>query len=725
MDEAGIKFLDKLYQNLYMSDVVQHTKEPKDSRVEAIKKYLERLERIHSKADTEEKKRHILFLYYKKFIIDEKNIPYGADATQIIGAQRESLKRWIDYLSTKDAMYPIWAKYWAFMGMLKMGSYDEAKGVYLTRNKKTVAPFVEPNPELIAKCIDVIQKIVKGEEIPDETEEVINKNDSFSKIYTIFEKQLKKNIVGNISDSTEGIWIKYNQGNMDDAKKLCDSLQNKNTGWCTATQGMAQRQVSDGDFYVYYTKDQDGGFTIPRIALRMNGQTQIGEIRGILEGQNLEESMTGILESKLKSMKFLSDLDINLSMKNIDKMKKISYIYKKAENKEELTSEEIQFIYSRETVTFGWDTDPRIIKIIEKRDAVSDFRKLQDDKTRKEFIEGLPFKSITNIDFLLEAIKYSPSAFDKTDRILRDKILTNKKLFMQVVYLAPQIITFCSKRFRDSHPGLLIGCVKKNEFLFEYLSSELMLSHPEVVVDACSKHPYNIKSLPHNYLETHSDIVKKLLALDICIMNYLPKNVIIEHADFIMTLLSKNSSYITFPFSSLPLETIINHPNEVKKIAKKNWHALADIPIEFQLQHPNIMMDLLLHSMGYYRLQYVSKEFAIKYPTIMAMAFLKIPNFLFDSISKRITERLISNDEDKKLINKEDYDRIMQDVEKLKETMVGKTRGGEEFDIDALVKKVKRETILAMEWKYKFKFAFRTFKETYLGKKGYATGRVK
>lgn len=35
-DYSGIKFLDKLYSNLYMSDVVQHTKERNDKRNQAI-----------------------------------------------------------------------------------------------------------------------------------------------------------------------------------------------------------------------------------------------------------------------------------------------------------------------------------------------------------------------------------------------------------------------------------------------------------------------------------------------------------------------------------------------------------------------------------------------------------------------------------------------------------------------------------------------------------------
>ena len=88
MDTEGIKFLDKLYQDLYMSDVVQHTKDNKDNRYEAIGKYLDRLERVHSKADTESKKEHLLKLYFDRYVIKEEDIPNGYDKQAIIDAQK-------------------------------------------------------------------------------------------------------------------------------------------------------------------------------------------------------------------------------------------------------------------------------------------------------------------------------------------------------------------------------------------------------------------------------------------------------------------------------------------------------------------------------------------------------------------------------------------------------------------------------------------------------------
>ena len=287
----GEKFLDKLYKDLFNSEIVEHTKEKSDSRQEAIKKYMDRLEKVHENATTENKKNRLKRLYYDKYIIKEENIPNHlskAEKKQIIEIQKKSLDKWLDYLTDENARYPMWAKYWVFQGMLKMGTYDEAHEVYQNRSKKTLAPFVDANPEIIAKAIEILQKQLNKENIEDEEIKKIIETGSFSKIYTILTRNYKKNISDN--ESTDGIWIKYNEGYKEDAIKLSKSLEGKNTGWCTASEEMAIDQVCGGqnypggDFYVYYTKDNENNYTNPRIAIRMD-QESIGEIRGIEESQ--------------------------------------------------------------------------------------------------------------------------------------------------------------------------------------------------------------------------------------------------------------------------------------------------------------------------------------------------------------------------------------------------------------------------------------------------------
>ena len=83
MDNYSVeKFLDKLYSNLYISDEVSHIKDNNDKRYESIRKYLERLERVHNKANTESKKELLKSLYYDKYIIKEKKLKLNKSNNQ-------------------------------------------------------------------------------------------------------------------------------------------------------------------------------------------------------------------------------------------------------------------------------------------------------------------------------------------------------------------------------------------------------------------------------------------------------------------------------------------------------------------------------------------------------------------------------------------------------------------------------------------------------------------
>ena len=68
----GEEFLNSLYNNMHMEDVVMHTAEKSDSPTEKISKYLERLERAHDIAKDNPHKMEILKqFYYDKYVIKE------------------------------------------------------------------------------------------------------------------------------------------------------------------------------------------------------------------------------------------------------------------------------------------------------------------------------------------------------------------------------------------------------------------------------------------------------------------------------------------------------------------------------------------------------------------------------------------------------------------------------------------------------------------------------
>ncbi len=488
MDEVGIKFLDKLYGNLYMSDVVQHTRENTDSRVDAIRKYLERLEKLHSFATTEERKELILNLYFDKYVVKEENIPWGQDKEQVIDAQKKKLAMWISYLTDPTTSYPTWAKYWAFQGMLKMGSYDEIKGSYTKRTKDTIAPFVDPNPEIIAKSINTIMKLVNNEEPDEIIEERLTKTDSFSKIYTIFEKKFKKNSQEK-TNNKDGIWIKYNQGSKDDAIRLSKSLENKNTGWCTANESTAISQVcgyddnnygdyyfydKGGDFYVYYSKDKEDKYTIPRIAIRCDGHDKISEIRGTEEGQNLEEEMISVLEIKLKDMDFLDKESINDSLEKVKRLAELSEILKKTKNNIDLSTQELTDLYFRQ-YGFGWTQDPRVKKIIKARNIVDDYNMLPiETKEALLCARRLPrtFK-IDDEEMLKRTIEKNPMSFVYASERLCDK----KDFIMFILSISGGIyslsdIELISKRLRDDEDVVKL-IIKNTPNGFMYASDRL------------------------------------------------------------------------------------------------------------------------------------------------------------------------------------------------------------------------------------------------------------
>lgn len=499
MNYDGEKFLDKLYNNLYISDEVQYTKDNKDNRYEAIKKYLERLERVHSNATTEHKKELLKSLYHKKYVIKEDvlrdkikkmNISISEDRLQeeintVINAQKTSLNKWLDYLTSETAYYPTWAKYWAFQGMLKMGNYDEGIEGYQKRSKDTESPFVDANPEIIAKAIDTITKKLNKDEINDEELEKIINSGNFSKIYTLLEKRYKENVIE--YSGNEGKWIKYNQGNKEDAKKLCDSLQNKNTHWCTASEDMAIKQLCGpyddseygGDFYVYYTKDKKGNYTLPRMAIRMKNHDEIGEIRGILDGQNLEEEMLPILESKLDEMTFIKDKQD--SIEKCKGLKELTEIYRKTIKKEKLPEEEVNNLYTKQ-YGFGWTQDPKVDKIIINRNINEDFPNIKNHdlkfKIFQKYKERFNKSEINDKKFMLEAVKQDVFALEYASEELKN----DKEVVLEAVKQRGSALAYASNDLKKDKEVVLIA-VKQNGWPLRYANIELK-NDKEIVLAA-------------------------------------------------------------------------------------------------------------------------------------------------------------------------------------------------------------------------------------------------
>ena len=393
---AWIDMISKVYVNLHNSQRVLNSSSLSDKRRERIIKYFNRLEEVHnkvSKTKSASAEKILKNFYYDLYIIKPENIPesyfnnqielarergYGniilSDKDkermikQVIDDQKETLDKWIEYFlyDEESKSYEMWEKYWVFQGLQTLGKYDKETYKFSKRDKTTVYPFPPVEREYIFTTLKLMEDFIKDKKTEDEIKNALEAG-NFKLLY---EYVIKQSMLRGEkqSSSTAGKWIKYEQGS--DYNILRNSLQGYYTGWCTAAgENFAKEQLANGDFYVYYTLDNNGEAKVPRIAIRMDGSTKIGEIRGIADNQNIEPEMMPILEEKIKEFP-----DREKYYKKERDMKLLTLIDKKVNKNIELSLDELKFLYEidNEIEGFGYEKDPRIQEIKNKRNQKND-----------------------------------------------------------------------------------------------------------------------------------------------------------------------------------------------------------------------------------------------------------------------------------------------------------------------------------------------------------------
>jgi len=403
-EQSGGEFLAAKYQEMHTSREVERAVERKkqtegiktpNQPAEKIDVYLDRLESILNNPDEDKKERAMEIFkerfVYPKVLIDKNNVPenyfnlqkriskergYGdvlmtnrmkrEMSETVYDDQKKSLDVWIDYLAGKDNDYPAWFKYFALRSVTKMGNYDKEKHEFSRRTKNNTNIFPYLDREALSYTYDVLENYyLKHEKHDDEELNRILESAKFDKIYAFAIDKVTPASKEN-KEKVEGEWVKFYQG--DDATPLYESLQGHGTGWCTAGEVTARSQLKGGDFYVYYTKDENNKNTIPRIAIRMeNGQ--VAEVRGIDPNQNLEGNMTDIASEKYRQLPGGEKFD-----KKDHDMKFLTLIDEKVKNNEELTKEDLRFLYGVDSKIegFGYKEDPRVGRIIDKRGNIED-----------------------------------------------------------------------------------------------------------------------------------------------------------------------------------------------------------------------------------------------------------------------------------------------------------------------------------------------------------------
>jgi len=296
--------------------------------------------------------------------------------------QQQSLGHWVEYLMSPDSSsYPMWTKYWVLTSLVRLGKYNQETGTFGNRSEGQIAAFPELNREALAYVVDSIVKSVNKQSLADIADPAFLQllaGANFGKLYGRA-LQLASSQKHDLT-VTDGKWVKFERGIP--GKTLSSTLEGMNTGWCTAGEMTAHKQLEDGDFYVYYSQDLMGRPRVPRLAIRMTGQ-HIAEVRGVAAGQHIDTVMAGtkILEMKLNEFGKQADF----YRKRHHDMTMLTALTVKQSKNEELSVEELRFLHEIDQPIegFGNREDPRVEEIVKQRNKRSDFAKIFNVRTEE------------------------------------------------------------------------------------------------------------------------------------------------------------------------------------------------------------------------------------------------------------------------------------------------------------------------------------------------------
>jgi len=198
------------------------------------------------------------------------------NAELIRNNQIKDLQPWINYLNSRPD-YPIEFKYLILSDILKYNVNEvNLKSNYVRLNKRnntSVNSFESFNARGIASVFE--KPTSSNMFLVDYTLELANKAATEAPT----EKQFSR--------TNKGIWYKFING---DAKELSSLV--RDTPWCTGSESTAASQLSVGDFYVFVPFNNEEN---EKIAIKFEGET-IAEVRGTLNGQELKDSSTPIVD---------------------------------------------------------------------------------------------------------------------------------------------------------------------------------------------------------------------------------------------------------------------------------------------------------------------------------------------------------------------------------------------------------------------------------------------
>ena len=311
-------------------------------------------------------------------------------AEDLIDKQRQSITSWANYLSDKNCPYPLWFKVYAFDGISKMSNalnLDDAD--YSRRDNTTALSFPKLNAEILAKVYRQINDFYGvdkenwlAQHSDDEKLVSLVKSANFPKLYA--KELVDTKVILKTPERTEdvhGDWFEYKLGDEEEIASLAEG-----TRWCVVDPNVAHNYLVYGEyghsrstradeesnskakFIIFRLEDPNspGIFASNGSAsIRLDPNGIVDEVSGLNEGQAVEDALVPIVKEKTLSLpggeKYLQKFDDKQALIRLDK---------KMEKGEDLTKEELSFLYELDRPIATLDTynreDPRIPELKEK-----------------------------------------------------------------------------------------------------------------------------------------------------------------------------------------------------------------------------------------------------------------------------------------------------------------------------------------------------------------------
>lgn len=183
---------------------------------------------------------------------------------------------------------------------------------------------------------------------------------------------------------TEGEWKKFEKGS---SWEELIAATSRFTRQPILEKSLAMAYLYAGKVYVYFSKNKKGESVVPRILVYVPLVKDFSpEVKGIAPYQNLDPNIIPVLEEKLKE-KTEEIQNIQELIKRLENMKRIGEIYQKHCNNQEMSIEDLKFLYGidHKIEVFGSGKDYRVEEMKKERNLRKDLAK----------IFGCPLEEIT------------------------------------------------------------------------------------------------------------------------------------------------------------------------------------------------------------------------------------------------------------------------------------------------------------------------------------------